>query len=82
MDSQLKMSQNNPELTTFERLRRVLRFYRYAEPAYTVRNLARYCRVTEQTIFNWLKGKTRPTQAKIKLIEEWLDSRPTPTGLK
>lgn len=70
------MPQNGLELAIFERLREVLRFYRYSDPAYTVRNLARYCRVTEQTIFNWLKGKTKPTQAKVRLIEEWLNSRP------
>ena len=64
------------EETIFERLREVLRFYKHQSPDYTVRNLARYCRVTEQTIFNWLKGKTRPNQAKFGLIQEWLESRP------
>ena len=72
------MPQNEPEMALFKRLKEALAFYKYQEPAYTVRNLAQYCRVTERTVFNWLKGKTEPTQAKIRLIEEWLESRPKP----
>jgi len=74
------MPENEPRGSLFERLKEVLRFYRYADPNYTLRNLAQYCRVSEKTIYNWLKGKTRPKQAKLRLIQEWLDSRPRGGG--
>lgn len=64
----------------FEPLKRHLNFYKYQKD-HTVRELAAYCRVTEQTIYNWLKGKTRPSRAKIKLLQEWLESRPKGKGL-
>ena len=70
------MPQNGSRSPMLERLKEVLRFYRYSDPNYTLRNLAQFCRVSEKTIHNWLKGKTRPKQAKLKLIQEWLESRP------
>ena len=66
----------------FKRLKEVLRFYRYQEPSYTLRSLAQFCRVSEKTIDNWLKGKTRPKQAKLRLIQEWLESRPKTGGVE
>ena len=75
------MPKSSPELAIFERLREVLGFYKYGDPAFTVRNLAQYCRVNERTVYNWLKGKTEPSQAKLRLIEEWLKTRPKPGEL-
>ena len=69
-------------MAILEQLRQVLGFYKYQDSAYTARNLAQYCRVSEKTIYNWLKGKARPTQAKLRLIEEWLDSRPKAGGFE
>ncbi len=68
------MPENSLEKALFEELREHLRFYKWTK-GHTVRELAAYCRVTEQTIFNWLKDKTRPKQAKLRLIEEWLTQR-------
>ena len=70
------MPKNEPRSPIFERLKEVIGFYRYSDPHYTARNLAQYCRVSERTIHNWLKGKTMPKQAKLRLIQEWLESRP------
>ncbi len=76
------MVENGSRTPILERLKEVLRFYRYADPNYTLRNLAQYCRVSEKTIYNWLKGKTRPKQVKVRLIQDWLDSRPKAGGLE
>lgn len=70
------MAENGSRSPILERLKEVLRFYRYSSLDYTLRNLAQYCRVSEKTVYNWLKGKTRPKQAKLSLIQQWLDSRP------
>ena len=76
------MPRNESRSPILERLKEVLRFYRYSDPNYTLRNLAQYCRVSEKTIYNWLKGKTRPKQAKLRLIQEWLESRPKAEGFE
>ncbi|MBL7092102.1 MAG: helix-turn-helix domain-containing protein [Candidatus Omnitrophica bacterium] len=76
------MPKNESRSPILERLKEVLGFYRYADPNYTLRNLAQYCRVSEKTIYNWLKGKTRPKQAKLRLIQEWLESRPKAGGFE
>lgn len=76
------MPKNEPELALLERLKEVLGFYRYSGPSYTLRNLAQYCRVSEKTIYNWLKDKTRPKQNKMRLIQEWLESRPKAGGFE
>ena len=69
------MPKNELRSPILERLKEVLGFYRYSDPNYTLRNLAQYCRVSEKTIYNWLKSKTRPNRLKMRLIEEWLESR-------
>lgn len=70
------MPENNPQNTLIKQVKEHLRFYRYTDVKnQSVRALARYCRVTEQTIFNWLKGKTMPNRAKLKLMQEWLEQR-------
>ncbi|UCB56523.1 MAG: helix-turn-helix domain-containing protein [Candidatus Omnitrophota bacterium] len=70
------MPQNSSELAIFERLREHLGFYKYADVEHqSVTALAKYCRVSRRTIYNWLNSKTKPKQAKLKLIKEWIDSR-------
>ena len=38
-------------------------------------DLARYTRVSRDTVYRWLKHKNQPKQKKIKLIQEWLDQK-------
>lgn len=41
-------------------------------------DLARYARVSRDTIYRWLKRKTTPKEHKLKLIQEWLSHRNPP----
>ena len=36
-------------------------------------DLARYSRVSRDTVYRWLNRKCLPKPAKVRLIKEWLD---------
>jgi len=40
-----------------------------------IADLARYVRVSRDTVYRWLNKKARPKGQKLKLIQEWLDQR-------
>lgn len=40
-----------------------------------IADLARYVRVSRDTVYRWLNKKARPKEQKLKLIQEWLDQR-------
>jgi len=41
-------------------------------------DLARYTRVSRDTVYRWLNRKAVPKQQKIKLIQEWLSQKSAP----
>ena len=38
-----------------------------------IADLARYVRVSRDTVYRWLNKKAQPKEQKLKLIQEWLD---------
>ena len=38
-------------------------------------DLARYARVSRDTVYRWLNRKSQPRKQKTKLIQEWLDRK-------
>ena len=40
-----------------------------------IADLARYVRVSRDTVYRWLNRKTQPREQKIKLIQEWLSQK-------
>lgn len=55
-----------------ERLKARIRFWQ-GWKGHRITELAKYCQVSRGTIYNWIWGKTRPNQAKLMLIKEWLE---------
>lgn len=41
-------------------------------------DLAKYARVSRDTLYRWLNKKTHPKEQKIKLIQEWLNQKIIP----
>lgn len=48
-------------------------FHRHSDA--NMANLARYARVSRDTVYRWLNRKAQPKEQKVKLIEEWLDQK-------
>lgn len=40
-----------------------------------IADLARYVRVSRDTVYRWLNKKAQPKEQKLKLIQEWLSQR-------
>ncbi len=38
-------------------------------------DLARYARVSRDTVYRWLGKKAQPKEQKVRLIQEWLDQK-------
>lgn len=43
-----------------------------------INDLAKYARVSRDTVYRWLNQKSQPKEQKVKLIEEWLDQKEQP----
>ena len=58
---------------TIERLVSYWQLHRHFDA--NIADLARYARVSRDTVYRWLKGKALPKQQKLKLIQEWLNQK-------
>ena len=58
---------------TVERLIAYWQMHRHFDA--NMADLARYARVSRDTVYRWLNRKSQPKEHKIKLIEEWLNSK-------
>lgn len=43
-----------------------------------IADLAKYARVSRDTVYRWLNRKCLPKPQKLKLIQEWLDRKANP----
>lgn len=43
-----------------------------------IADLAKYTRVSRDTVYRWLNRKSLPKPQKLKLIQEWLDRKANP----
>jgi transcriptional regulator with XRE-family HTH domain len=61
-----------------ERLRGFWQMHRQFDA--NMADLARYARVSRDTVYRWLNRKSRPKEQKLKLIQEWLNQRQNPAN--
>ena len=40
-----------------------------------ITDLAKYARVSRDTVYRWLNRKAQPKEQKLKLIQEWLNQK-------
>jgi len=40
-----------------------------------IAGLAKYVRVSRDTVYRWIKKRSQPKEQKAKLIQEWLDQK-------
>ena len=40
-----------------------------------IADLAKYTRVSRDTVYRWLNRRAKPREQKLKLIQEWLDQK-------
>lgn len=58
---------------TIEKLIAYWQFYRQFDA--NMADLARYTKVSRDTVYRWLNRKVQPKKAKFQLIQEWLSQR-------
>ena len=58
---------------TIERLTAYWQFHRHFDA--NIADLAKYTRVSRDTVYRWLNKKAQPREQKLKLIQEWLSQR-------
>jgi transcriptional regulator with XRE-family HTH domain len=64
------------KMSTLERLIKFWQFHRGFDA--NMADLARYTRVSRDTVYRWLNRKAQPKEQKITLIKEWLDLQNAP----
>ncbi|MBN2097377.1 MAG: helix-turn-helix domain-containing protein [Candidatus Omnitrophica bacterium] len=63
---------------TMERLQAYWQFHRKFDA--NISDLAKYVRVSRNTVYRWLNQQAQPKEKKLQLIQEWLDRKPTQTS--
>jgi DNA-binding phage protein len=58
---------------TIERLVAYWQMHRHFDA--NIASLAKYARVSRDTVYRWLNRKAQPKEQKLKLIKEWLSQR-------
>jgi transcriptional regulator with XRE-family HTH domain len=58
---------------TLERLIDYWQIHRHFDA--NIADLAKYTRVSRDTVYRWLNRKALPKNQKLKLIEEWLNQK-------
>lgn len=77
--SGLKWAQNGAEMAkeetneTIDKLIAYWQLHRYFDA--NIAELARYARVSRDTVYRWLNKKVQPREQKAKLIQEWLSQK-------
>lgn len=77
--SVFKRAENGAEMAkkptneTMERLTAYWQLHRQFDA--NIADLARYARVSRDTVYRWLNSKAQPREQKLKLIQEWLDRK-------
>ncbi|MCQ9208164.1 MAG: hypothetical protein NG712_02165 [Omnitrophica bacterium] len=62
-----------PTNETIERLTAYWQLHRQFDA--NMADLARYAKVSRDTVYRWLNRKVQPKEQKLQLIQEWLNQR-------
>ncbi|MFH1045495.1 MAG: hypothetical protein V1727_00840 [Candidatus Omnitrophota bacterium] len=67
------------KIPTQETLQRLIAYWQmHRRFDANINDLAKYTRVSRDTVYRWLNQKSQPKEQKVKLIEEWLDQKEQP----